>query len=231
MTQALFLFDCNQTLIYKKNLETKIRDFLFKELGKKVPIKFIKYALNIMYQRHKFSHPLFSDFNGRVEYYKEYNKEQLRIIGIDISDSLAIKLNGELKKLPFGIFSDVIETLNYLKGKYRLGVLANWTETLDSILVDLDLKHYFDFMVSSNDLGVTKPDINFFIQSLKKIKTKKFSDIFYIGDDYELDILPILGAKTKLRPILIDRLTSYPDVIDCKKIKTLDELKNILEQN
>lgn len=223
----LFFFDCYQTLVYKKNLDTKIRDFLFTELGKKVPIKFVRMALNIMYQRHKFSHPRFSDSNERVEYYKEYNKEQFGIIGIDISDKLAIKLNQELKKLPFGVFPDVIRTLNYLRSKYSLGVLANWTETLEPVLADLGIKHYFDYIISSNNLKASKPDKNFFIQSLKKIKTKEFSDIFYIGDDYELDILPILAAKIKLQPILIDRLNLYPDVNDCKKIRILEELKNI----
>ena len=56
---------------------------------------------------------------------------------------------------------------------------------------------------------------------------KKCDSIYYVGDDYELDIIP--SKKAGLIPILIDRNNQYPRSVDCIRIKKLTDLEKIIK--
>jgi len=222
------VFDCYQTLIYKKDLEFIIQKFLVDEKHLKIPLKHVKYAFDIMYQRYKFKHPHFKSAQDRKEFYVKYNKELLAIIGVDISVKLARQLNLKFGKSFYACYSDVIPALEYFKiqKKIPLGIIANWTETLEKILEDINLRQYFDFVYSSHNLKLEKPNPEIFTKTLAEIMNK-YNNVYYVGDDYELDIVP--ARQAGLIPILIDRNNKYPEGVDCIKIKDLNSLKKIIK--
>lgn len=222
------VFDCYQTLIYKKNLEYIIQKFLADDVHIKIPLKYIKYALNIMYQRYKFQHPRFKSTQDRKKFYINYNRELLSIIGVDVSANMAVRLNNRLKNSPYACYPDVIPILKYFKiqKKVPLGIIANWTATLEKILIDLKLGQYFNVIYSSYKVQIEKPDPEIFIKVLKEI-IKKYNKVYYIGDDYELDIIP--AQQAGLFPVLVDRNDKYPKNVDCIKIKNLNNLKKIIK--
>lgn len=224
----LILFDCYQTLIYKKNRELIIQKFLEKDLHIQVPLKHITYALNIMYHRYKLNQPRFQTPKSREKFYTSYNKELLRIIGLDISSSLAASLHKRLRHSPYACYSDTISTLQYYKykKKYPLGIIANWTKGLKVILTKLKLGTYFDFIYSSHTMHIQKPSPMIFRKVLKNIM-KKYDTIYYIGDDYELDVIP--ARQAGLTPILIDRDNVYPHQVDCLKTKNLYSIREIIK--
>jgi len=216
------VFDCYQTLIYKKNLEKIAQDFSADILKKRIPLSHIRRAYHAIYDRHKFGHPRFKNLKERESFYVRYNKELFNIMGISISSSQAVYLNNILKKTVWAIYPDVIPVLKYLKKKQiPIGLIANWTEGLDKILDDINLKSYFNFIHSSNDLNIKKPNPEIFTKSLKDI-FKNFDTIYYVGNDYELDIVP--AKKASLIPILIDRDNRYSPSIDCMRIKKMTSL-------
>jgi len=47
-----------------------------------------------------------------------------------------------------------------------------------------------------------------------------------VGDQYKLDAVGAMGVG--IRPILIDRYNSYPEVTDCPRIHRLTELTEYL---
>lgn len=224
--KTYIIFDCYQTLIYKKNLEKIVKKFIVNELSVNIALKKIEHALELIYYRHKFNHPKFASAKSRELFYISYNKELLNIIGFEISNKQALSLHKYLKKSYYQIFPDVIATLKFLKQKgYRLVIIANWTAGLDKIMNDLDLSKYFYIIHSSHDAKIEKPNPKIFTQLLKKIDPQH-NTVYYIGDDYQLDIIPARSAG--LTPILIDRKNKYSKKNDCIKIKNFKELQKII---
>lgn len=220
------LFDCFQTLLFKDGLESAIKEFIKENLGRDIPTSHIKNGLRVQYERHKFNHPKFKDKNDRLEFYKKYNQELFQLLGIEISSELAVELNKKLSVLSYSAYPDVKGILQYFKDKnFKLGVLANWTETLKSVLEKSGIAGYFDFISSSDDLEVAKPDVRIFKEALRKIG-QDYDSLYYIGDDYDLDIAP--ARKVGFKVVLIDREGFYPNQTDCLKLSDLNGLKEII---
>lgn len=227
MVPNFIIFDCFRTLIYKKNLEVTIQRFIKRQLRCSIPLSYIQRSQHMMYERHKFNHPRFSRPQDRLHFYRDYNQEQLRLLGFAISDVAALELYTHCRALPYAVYADVIPTLRYLKkNAYNaLAVLANWTETLASVLNQAGIAKYFEYVFSSHDLRATKPRGNIFEKFFKKVAPAERSKIYYIGDDYELDIVSARQASRSVEPILLDRNQLYPSMVDCKKIISLHDLK------
>lgn len=220
------IFDCYQTLIYKKNLEKIVKDFCFDVLKKDVPICYIERGYDSLYDRYKFKHPRFETPEEHLNFYIGYNKELFRIIGFSVSSYQATQLYEYLKKAIWEVYPDTLTALEDLKTKkISMGLLANWTKTLDTVLESIRLTHYFDFIYSSHDLKIEKPNPKIFAKALSSIEGR-FEKIYYVGNDYELDIIPAKAAG--LIPILIDRNNRYPASVDCLRIETLTNLSEIL---
>ena len=216
------VFDCYQTLIYKKSLDEMVRDFSLHVLEKRIPLRYIKQGYNIIYDRYKFRHPHFETLEERENFYIGYNKEFFGIIGISISSYQALQLYKHLEKAVWACYPDTLTAIKELKTReISLGLLANWTETLHRVLEDVKLASYFDAVHSSHDLKIEKPNPKIFTKALKNAM-KEYDIVYYIGDDYELDIIP--AREVGLMPILIDRDNRYPDSVDCERIRKLTDL-------
>ncbi|MGM0426729.1 MAG: HAD family hydrolase [Thermodesulfobacteriota bacterium] len=85
------------------------------------------------------------------------------------------------------------EMLRALEGRYRLGLLSNFTHAPAALgLVDhLGLRPFFDVVVISGKLGFRKPNPIIFDHLMNGLGVSK-DQIIYIGDDLESDIT---GAK------------------------------------
>jgi len=128
------------------------------------------------------------------------------------------------------------DVLVYLKSKgKRLGIISDGRVlNLHSMLRWLGIKKYFDFIVSSEEIGIEKPDPRIFIQTIKRFKLKP-EECVYVGDDPRDDIeapkklgmkmILIIPPKKYRKPMPWRRydikLKVKPDAI----IKDLIELK------
>ena len=221
------VFDCYQTLIHKKNCEKMVRSFSRNVLRRAVPLPSIKQAYDIIYDRHKFRHPRFETQEERENFYIRYNTELFKIIGISISTRQAFELYKHLKKSAWSCYSDTLTALKDLKAKeIPMGLIANWTNTLDRVLEEAKLTLYFNFVHSSHNLRLQKPNPKIFTKTLASV-IKRFDKIYYVGNDYELDITP--AREAGLIPILIDREHRYPDSVDCVRIQKLTDLGKIVK--
>ncbi len=126
-------------------------------------------------------------------------------------------------KLLSKVFPDTIETLEKLKGKYKLILVANIDCFTKDIIEKFKLNEYFDLIELSCDTGKLKSDKDFFLTPLKKLKIKP-EDALVVGDSMQSDID---GAKVAGIPsVLIDRNDTrqeYPE-----RILTLKELDKYL---
>jgi putative hydrolase of the HAD superfamily len=93
--------------------------------------------------------------------------------------------------------TDMLATLS---GRYRLGLLSNFTHppAAMEIISALELKAFFDVVLISGDLGYRKPHPSVFHTFIDQMAVQK-DQIVYIGDDVEADIAG--GLAVGLQPI------------------------------
>jgi len=81
-------------------------------------------------------------------------------------------------------FDGTLDILEQLSSQYSLGVISNGNADVNHIGVG----HLFDFALSSEKAGVSKPHQNIFEQALKLASTQRHETV-YVGDDPKRDIL------------------------------------------
>jgi putative hydrolase of the HAD superfamily len=146
-----------------------------------------------------------------LKYWKLYrnekvSKEELRYsrlknsfdaVNYEISDQLIDKLAEEyIENLAnFNhLFDGTFELLDYLKDKYRLHIITNGFEEIQSKkMINSKIYHYFDQVITSESVGVKKPNSRVFEYALEVANAKKENSVM-IGDSLEADIRGALSA-------------------------------------
>lgn len=86
------------------------------------------------------------------------------------------------------------DLLKFLKATHiKLGVISNFDPRLQKILKALDVNQYFDFVLTSYEVGCEKPHPRIFEAALKKASEANKEEAVHIGDDVRLDYF---GAKS-----------------------------------
>lgn len=129
-------------------------------------------------------------------------------------------------------FPGVVPTLLKLKNKYKLGVISNGLAVKQwEKLVALGLHHFFEVVVTSQEVGYEKPQKEIFEIAIKKLKLKPEQCIM-VGDRLDIDIAgaKLAGMKTirikkgkyaKMKPSKEEEKPDY-------EIKEFEELLDIL---
>ena len=148
------------------------------------------------------------------EYWKLYReekitKEELRFgrlkdtfdaLGIEVLDELIDFISHEyIRVLPSNnhLFDGVIELLNYLQKKYQLHIITNGFEEVQQLkLMNSGLQKYFKHVITSESVGVKKPNPKVFYYSLVLAKTTADKSVM-IGDSLEADIYGALDCGMK----------------------------------
>jgi putative hydrolase of the HAD superfamily len=86
-------------------------------------------------------------------------------------------------------YDGTLDILEQLSADYSLGVISNGNADVHHIGVG----HLFDFVLSSEAAGVSKPHPDIFDQAFKLSKHEK-NETVYVGDDPKRDILGAHGA-------------------------------------
>lgn len=99
----------------------------------------------------------------------------------------------------FRAFPEARRVLESLHARQiSMGVLSNWDYELPRILESLDLKKYFAFVLSSAEVGASKPSPQVFErawQLARSIRPQlKAEECVYIGDHWEKDVEPARRA-------------------------------------
>lgn len=108
--------------------------------------------------------------------------------------------------LPYKVHPFAHETLQALRqAGYRLFVLSNCDERLQKILTSLNLTSYFELVLDSKTLGLSKPAQECYAAVEKKISLLEHEPfkIYYIGDDEKNDGIGPSGRRNWY-PIILD---------------------------
>lgn len=119
----------------------------------------------------------------------------------------------------YGMYDEVIEVLEMLHGKYKLGIISNASPSLMWSLEAFKLKKYFDAILLSAVEGSSKPRKDIYIKALERIGSKSEECIFIDNKPKNIEAANKLGISG----VLLDRHTSnikdvlYP-LLDIKNV-------------
>lgn len=124
------------------------------------------------------------------------------------------------------LYPGTYQLLEYLNTKYKLHIITNgFEEVQHKKLMHSKLTQYFTSIITSEDAGYKKPDINIFKYAFSVAKAIPAESLM-IGDDIEVDII---GAKNAgMDQVLVDFDRVLPDLAATYYVNSLFELKLIL---
>lgn len=122
------------------------------------------------------------------------------------------------------VYDDVHATLELLaRRNIRLCVLSNWDSRLPRLLDALGLGHYFEFVLTSAEVGHRKPHGSMFDVMIERLALPKVS-VLHVGDHEAEDVA---GARAVgVRAVLLDRDLHVER--DGVRIRSLSELLHFL---
>ena len=108
-------------------------------------------------------------------------------------------------------YAECKTVLKALHSKYSIGIIANQSEGSEKRLQKWGLLEYIDAVFASAEVGLSKPDPEFFKYALKKTAVSP-ADSVMIGDRLDNDILP--AKKLAMKTIWIKQgFGAYQNVI------------------
>jgi len=124
-------------------------------------------------------------------------------------------------------YPDVVPALTKLfEAGYKIGLVSNWDTRLTSLSIDTGLSKYLDFVISSANVGLLKPQPQIFELALERAGVGA-AEAMHVGDHYYADIM---GARSVgITPVLLDRKGTVSNTnTDCLVVNSLHELVSYL---
>lgn len=123
------------------------------------------------------------------------------------------------------LFPDTIETLEYLRPKYKLHIITNgFQEIQERKMGNSGIHGYFDLIINSEMVGVKKPNPLIFQVALEKALTSPDRSIM-IGDSLEADIFGAMAVG--MHSLHFNAHNEAPHNY-CQIINGLGEIKSFL---
>jgi putative hydrolase of the HAD superfamily len=124
------------------------------------------------------------------------------------------------------IEADTVEVLTEMRRRgLKLAVVSNSDGRIEADMERRGLHGHFETVIDSHVVGVEKPDPAIFHLALERLGTTAEESLF-VGDVFAIDVLGARGAG--MDAILIDPLGGYPGYVDCRRIRRLGELLELL---
>ena len=196
--------DTFKKFVHSHDELTKIINYLvLNELDIRPKYIFFDVGTTLIDEAKAYDHRVYEMIKDSDISFEEFDNKRIELtkLGLD-GNSAAIKFF-DLNKTPWHsedevLYEDTIDVLAYLKSKkYKLGIIANQKKGLEDRLIEFGILEYFDLVIASEEVGVSKPDKEIFNIALSKTSCKPHECIM-IGDRLDNDILPAnqIGMKT-----------------------------------
>lgn len=183
LDRTLWDFEANSVLalqeIFTNRKLATIADWSFREFH-----EFYKKYNHLLWDQYKLgkvekSHLRIERFRGTLKKYGIQDEELAKTIADDY-----VLISPQKTKL----FPNVIEVLNALKDKYRMHIITNGFSEVQFVKLEKSgLSSFFEEVITSEMVGVQKPDVKVFEYALK-ITQASVNESIMIGDDQDSDI-------------------------------------------
>jgi len=175
---------------------------------------------NIFFTEYNKLYPDLNDELLREAYVfteRELSKKDYILPFFNFKDTLSIKIKMQCEYLYNNLFEDYfsnmliencynialkstyksITLLSELRKNYKLAIVSNFYGNLKAVLSDFSLLEYFDVIIESADVNISKPNPEIFQLAINKLGLTA-KECIVVGDSYNKDIVPskTIGCKT-----------------------------------
>ncbi|WP_111706607.1 YjjG family noncanonical pyrimidine nucleotidase [Lutibacter citreus] len=155
-------------------------------------------------------------------------KDTFKIIKVEVDDELIDVLAVDyIDYLPLNnfLFDGTFEILDYLQPNYKMHIITNgFEEVQNRKIINSGLGKYFSNIITSEEVGVKKPNPRVFEYALNKANALS-SESIMIGDNWEADIM---GAKNVGLDVIFCNFNNQPISENFKSVNNLNEIKKYL---
>lgn len=183
------LFDLDGTLLDFKSASKKAMWQTFEQYNKECTDELYK-----IYQ--KINHQVWTEFEQKIITAEELRPKRFDLFFKAINDEIApphIFNQQYLNNLVLcsDVYEGAIDLLQSLQGQYLMSVVTNGLKEVQRRrLARLNMTHFFDSIVVSDEIGFAKPNFKYFEYTYQSIPNPPpKSDILIIGDGIPSDIL------------------------------------------
>jgi putative hydrolase of the HAD superfamily len=220
------LFDAGNTLIYMPRSAPEILKDLCSQLGLPISMDDARGAYRES-ERYYMEHSL--GYTGdQGAFWHRYHGAALHYLGVDDPEEerAAFLSHGFGRSGVWQPYPDSAPVCTRLRAMgLRLGVVSNGPVTVRDLLQQAGLLAFFDVVITSQGVGIEKPDRRIFGAALDALGIQPAMALF-VGDLYEVDVV---GARSGgLKAALIDREGSAPAALDCPVLRSLDEVLHLV---
>ena len=219
-------FDLDHTLWDFEKNSAKTFEHIFKINKMQIDIqKFLNYYVSI---NHGYWRLFRNDKVSKEALRYGRLKDTFDKIKFSISDNLIDKLSEDyiehLASFNY-LFDGAIEILDYLKPNYQMHIITNgFSEVQYRKLVNSKIDVYFDKIITSEAVGVKKPNPKIFEYALQQAGAK-IKESVMIGDNWEADIM---GAKDFGMKVIFCNFENQSVDASIPSVKNLEEIKKYL---
>jgi REG-2-like HAD superfamily hydrolase len=162
-----------------------------------------------------------------LRYWNDVYHLFLRQLGADEPGEIPSRLVQEFLKLEtWQLYPDALPALQELDRRgYLLGVVSNWEDWLEELLVSLQVSSLFKFAVVSGVEMVAKPDRRIYRRALELAGVEP-RRVVHVGDSMENDVLP--ATEVGITAVLLDRRDRLAGRHE-PRITSLSQLPDLLE--
>ncbi|AZQ47545.1 HAD family hydrolase [Bacillus sp. GX] len=124
----------------------------------------------------------------------------------------------------FSIDQNTIHFLNQIKKQFKVGIITNGsTQRQKAKIINTNLNNYFDTIIISEEVGLSKPDKRIFELALNKLNAQPENTLF-VGDDLEKDIAGPQNVNIKGVWFNPQKIKNTTQIQPYAEINTLDSL-------
>ena len=177
--------------------------------------------------------------NNMLQKFKEYDKRECGISNKTIVLESLFDEFAPIYRLPhnyiqdfwnenfptcFSIDQNTIHFLNHIKSHFKIGIITNGsTHRQKAKIINTNLNNYFDTIIISEEVGLSKPDKRIFELALNKLNVQP-EDVLFIGDDLEKDIAGPQNANINGVWFNPQKIKNTIQIQPYAEINTLDSL-------
>ena len=230
MIKAVF-FDLYNTLLHYEPFREEIEARALKEFGFDRHTDDFRYPF-LKADEYFFEENALSRVNDRPEDQKKavYLRHQQIVLneaGIPAEPHIVRAVVSRWAQTKFSqvLFDDVLPTLKELKGDYILGLISNIDSAIEPMLEKLELTPLLDIVVTSLEIGYTKPHPVIFKTAIERAGVAP-DEVLYIGDQYQVDVVG--AAEVGMKAVLLDRYDNFEGELEYPRIASLAQIRDCL---